>query len=253
VSRSISLKPLDTSFSLRGHIYEVLKASIMDLDIYDPETNLRLDERGLAEQLGISRTPIREAVLRLEQEGFLETKARRGVFIKRKSLEEILEMITVWAALESMAARLACTEATDDEIGELREIGARYTKDRARARISEYSETNIEFHLAILRMSGCKRLVETAEGLFTHLKAVRRRAMADRDRADRSVVDHMEIIEAIEARDADRAAALVREHTFRLHGYIRRSWSAVSGVAGDGADAKTGAVDDGAPETAEAG
>ncbi len=229
VSNQLNLKPVDASFSLKEHIYDVLKGSIMDLDIYDPDTNLRMDERTLADQLGISRTPIREAIMRLEQEGFLEIQARRGVFIKRKSLDEILEMITVWAALESMAARLACTEASDEEIAELRAIGTRYNKDKAKANISEYSEANIDFHLCVLRLSKCTMLQEIAEGLFTHLKAVRRKGMEDTKRADRSVVDHMNIIEAIEDRNADLASELVREHTLRLHDYIRRSWKHIVG------------------------
>ena len=229
MATELKLQPVDGTFSLKEHIYGVLKQSIMDLDIYDPATNLRMDERTLADQLGISRTPIREAIMRLEQEGFVEIQARRGVFIKRKSLDEILEMITVWAALESMAARLACTEATDAEIAELRRIGARYTKDKAKANISEYSEANIEFHLCILGLSKCAMLQEIAEGLFTHLKAVRRKGLADTTRADRSVVDHMNIIEAIEDRDANLASDLVREHTLRLHEYIRRTWKHIAG------------------------
>jgi len=72
-------------------------------------------------------------------------------------------------------------------------------------------------------------LVGLAEGLFTHLKAVRRRALADQSRADRSVIDHMNIIEAIEDRDADLAGDLVREHTLRLHSYLRRSWKQIAG------------------------
>jgi len=231
VSTQLNLKPVDGSFSLKEHIYGVLKSSIMDLDLYDPATNLRMDERTLAEQLGISRTPIREAIMRLEQEGFVEIQARRGVYIKRKSLGEILEMITVWAALESMAARLACAQATDGEIAELRRIGARYTKDKAKANISEYSEANIEFHLCILGLSKCAMLQQIAKGLFTHLKAVRRKGMADTARADRSVVDHMNIIEAIEERNADLASELVREHTLRLHEYIRGSWKRIVGDA----------------------
>lgn len=231
VTNQLNLRPVDASFSLKEHIYDVLKGSIMDLDIYDPETNLRMDERTLAEQLGISRTPIREAIMRLEQEGFVEIQARRGVFIKRKSLEEILEMITVWAALESMAARLACTVASDKEIAELRRIGTQYTKDKAKAHISEYSEANIDFHLCVLSLSKCEMLQDIAKGLFTHLKAVRRRGLTDSTRADRSVVDHMNIIEALEDRDAELADQLVREHTFRLHDYIRRSWKVISGEA----------------------
>lgn len=231
MSNQLNLKPVDASFSLKEHIYTALKSSIMDLDIYNPETNLRMDERTLADQLGISRTPIREAIMRLEQEGFVEIQARRGVFIKRKSLDEILEMITVWAALESMAARLACTEATDEEIAELRRIGTEFTMDKARAHISEYSEANIDFHLCVLRLSKCTMLQDIAEGLFTHLKAVRRKGLADTARTDRSVVDHMNIIEAIESRNAELADQLVREHTFRLRDYIRRSWKHIAGNA----------------------
>ena len=237
MSTTLKLEPVDNSFSLKEHIYDVLKTSLMDLDIYDPKTNLRLDERTLAAQLGISRTPIREAIMRLEQEGFLDIQPRRGVFIRRKSLEEILEMITVWAALESMAARLACETATDEEIARLREIGTQYDRAGAKAHLGEYSEANIAFHLHILKMSGCARLVEIAEGLFTHLKAVRRRALTDGARTERSVVDHMNIIEAIEARDAGLASELVREHTLRLHAYIRSSWKHIAGdEAADGPD-----------------
>ena len=231
MSNQLKLSPVDGTFSLKEHIYGVLKRSIMDLDIYDPATNLRMDERTLADQLGISRTPIREAITRLEQEGFVEIQARRGVFIKRKSLEEILEMITVWAALESMAARLACTQASDEEISALRVLGTRYDSDHAKANLSEYSEANIEFHLCILGLSKCTMLQEIVEGLFTHLKAVRRRGLADTARADRSVVDHMQIVEAIEARDADLASTLVRVHTLRLHDYIRATWKHITGDA----------------------
>ena len=230
MSTQLNLKPVDGTFSLKEHIYDVLKTSIMDLDIYDPETNLRMDERTLADQLGISRTPIREAIMRLEQEGFVEIQARRGVYIKRKSLTEILEMVTVWAALESMAARLACVEATDQEIANLRRIGTKYTKDEAKANISEYSEANIEFHLCILGLSKCAHLTTIAEGLFTHLKAVRRKGMEDSRRADRSVVDHMNIIQAIEDRDADLASDLVREHTMRLHDYLSRNLKHIIGT-----------------------
>ncbi|MEM9736680.1 MAG: GntR family transcriptional regulator, partial [Pseudomonadota bacterium] len=220
MANAISLKPVDASFSLKGHIYEVLKQSIVELDIYDPATNLRMDERSLAEQLGISRTPIREAMMRLEQEGFLEILPRRGVYIRRRSLTEILELIIVWAALESMAARLACSEASDADIARLREIGTQFSTDDAQAHLSEYSEANIDFHLHIVSLAGCKKMAEIADGLFTQLRAVRRRALAaDGSRADRSIVDHMHIIEAIEMRDAELASNLVREHTMRLHGY----------------------------------
>jgi DNA-binding GntR family transcriptional regulator len=220
----IVLEPVGINFSLKEHIYEVLKRAITSMNIYDADADLRLDERRMSAELGISRTPIREALARLEQEGFVEIQPRRGVFIKRKSLEEILEMIVAWAALESMAARLVCQKATDEEIDTLRRALPGYTTDELAAHLDEYSEQNIAFHQRILELSGCKLLKEIADGLFLHMRSIRERAMAEGDRIRRSVEDHTHIIDAIEARNADLAADLVREHTMRLHAHVRRTW-----------------------------
>jgi DNA-binding GntR family transcriptional regulator len=213
------------NFTLKDHIYEVLRTAILDMNIYQEDADLRLDERKMAEQLGISRTPIREALARLEQDGFVEIQPRRGVFVRRKSLEEVLEMIVVWAALESMAARLVTENASDVEIKSLRKLAAKYSQHAARADIAEYSEANIKFHQRILELSKCSMLKSVADGLFQHMYAVRKRAMGESDRAKRSVVDHMHIIEALESRDADLAGTLVREHTMRLHDHVRKTWA----------------------------
>src|ERR687883_2154666 len=103
----LQVKPLDTNTSFRNLAYAALKEAITSADIYSHPEEIRLDERQLSAALGVSRTPIREAMTLLEQEGFLRTLPRRGVFIIRKNRREIVEMIQVWAALESMAARLA--------------------------------------------------------------------------------------------------------------------------------------------------
>lgn len=236
MSKDIRLRPVDANFTLKDHIYGVLRNAILEMDIYDPKTDLRLDERRLAQRLGISRTPIREALVRLEQEGFVSIRPRKGVYVLRKSLDQILEMITVWAALESMAARLGAERASDSEIASLRKIASRYTKDDASAHIAEYSENNIQFHQRILELSRCPMLKTIADGLFLHMRAVRARAMTERDRTKRSVVDHMHIIEAIEARDPDLASDQVREHTMRLHDHVRRTWSRLETQQQDSAE-----------------
>ncbi len=226
---SLKLKPVGSNFSLKEHIYDVLKSAISSFNIYDTDADLRLDERALAEQLGISRTPVREALTRLEQEGFVEVVARRGVFVRRKSLEQILDMITVWASLESMAARLAVERASDKDIATLRKA---LPKDKGeqelRSHLHEYSEANIAFHLRILELSGSALMQEIAKGLFLHMRSIRERAMAEGDRITRSVVDHMNIIEAIENRNAELASMLVREHTMRLHDHVRKHWNTFS-------------------------
>jgi len=97
--------------SLRDQAYALLKEAIANTDIYGERQPLRLDERELMQALGVSRTPVREALSILEQEGFVKTVPRRGIFIVRKSRREIIEMIQMWAALESMSARLATLHA----------------------------------------------------------------------------------------------------------------------------------------------
>ena len=231
MSISENLAPLTGSLTLKDRTFSVLREAILDADIYNPAANLRLDERQLAESLGVSRTPIREALARLASEGLVEIVPRKGVFVQRKSRDEILEMVVTWAALESMAARLACEKATNAELLALRNFAIRHSSDVERADIEEYSEANITFHLTILQLSGCSLLRTTADGLFIHMQAVRRRAMGESDRARRSVADHMEIIEALMAREADLAARRVREHTMRLHDHIARSWARLEALS----------------------
>lgn len=221
---SLKLRPVEANYSLKDHIYPVLKAAIMDMDIYSADANLRLDERQLAEQLQISRTPIREALARLEREGFVEIRPRKGVYVRPKTLPEVLEIVVVWAALESMAARLVTQVASDKEIATLRKLGIKHSTDSKRAEIEEYSEANILFHQKILELSRCTLLSETADRLLQHMHAVRRRAMHEKDRVTRSVVDHMAIIEAIENREPELAAMLVRDHTMKLHDHIKNTW-----------------------------
>ena len=116
MSNSLKIRPIVETASMSTRIYEQLRAAITAMDIYDPDANLKLDERGLSEQFGSSRTPLREALTRLDQDGLVKILPRRGIVIVRKTKAEILEMITVWAALESMAARLITEKATDAEI-----------------------------------------------------------------------------------------------------------------------------------------
>lgn len=224
MSIGAKLRPVTENFSLKAHTYQLLRTAIMEMDIYGDDVDLRLDERKLAEQLGISRTPIREALAKLEQEGFVDIQPRKGVYVKLKSLDEVLEMVVVWAALESMAARLVTQAASDEDIATLRLLGVNQSGDSGRADIAEYSDANIKFHQRILELSGCALLKDTAFGLLQHMHAVRRRTMREGDRVNLSVVDHMAIIEAIENREGDLAAMLVRDHTMKLHDHIRQTW-----------------------------
>ncbi len=219
----LDVRPIDTGFVLKDKIYDALKEAIARKNIYAETEELRLDERQLSDDLGVSRTPIREALARLEQEGFVRTVPRRGVYVVRKSKTEILEMITVWAALESMAARLITERATDDEISSLRRMFATFEDDRVQARIDEYSDTNVRFHQALLGLSKCALINTMAENLFIHMRSIRMRTISEDHRASRSIIDHMNIIEALERRDTELAERLARQHTLDLGAHVEKN------------------------------
>src|SRR5271167_171214 len=145
---SLDIPRLETQSTFRDLAYTALKRAITAMDIYDHPEQIRLDERRLSEGLGVSRTPIREAMTLLEQEGFVRTRPRRGIFVVRKTKREIVEMITVMAALESMAARLAAERASDAEIADLRRLMDAFRDGGEQ--LAEYSDANIAFHQAII-------------------------------------------------------------------------------------------------------
>jgi len=218
----IAIAPLDDVSTFKDRAYAALKDVIVSLDVYDGPNEVRLDERRLAQDLGVSRTPVREAMAQLEREGFVRSVPRRGIYVVRKTKREVVEMITAWAALESMAARLITQNATDEEIGSLRKMFTTFVGDEVLAHLDEYSEANIEFHQTIIGLSGNTVLSSLAENLFTHMRMIRRKTIVERDRAERSIQDHLNIIEALEKRQTDLAETLVRQHALGLAEHVSR-------------------------------
>jgi len=219
---SLDLEPIGSNVSLRDQAYIAIKRAITAADIYGQPEEVRVDERQLSEALGVSRTPIREAMALLEQEGFLRTEPRRGVFIVRKTKKQVIEMIEMWAALESMAARLATLNASDADIASLRHMFDEFRNATPAEHIDEYSDANIAFHQAIIRLSGSHLMGKTIENLFIHVRAIRRMTISQRDRAERSIADHMRIIEALEKRDTELAERLVRQHSLDLAAHVEK-------------------------------
>jgi len=216
------LHPIASPARFKEQAYSALKNAIAAMDVYRSRAEIRLDERRLALEFGISRTPVREAMAQLEREGFVRSVPRRGVYVVRKTRREVIELITAWAALESMAARLITENASDDEIASLRRMFATFESGKVRAHLDEYSEVNIEFHQTIIRLGRNSVLNALAENLFTHMRMIRRKTIGEKDRADRSIRDHIHIIEALEARDTERAERLVRDHALGLAEHVAK-------------------------------
>lgn len=219
----ITAEPLEGTATFKDRAYSALKDVLLSLDIYGRRGEIRLDERALALQFGISRTPVREAMAQLEREGFVRSVPRRGIYIVRKTKREVVELIEAWAALESMAARLITENCSDEEISHLREMFAKFENGKLHVKLDEYSEVNIQFHQTIISMSKNATLIRLAENLFTHMRMIRRKTIVEKNRADRSIHDHLNIIEAIESRDTARAESLVRQHALGLADHVAKN------------------------------
>ena len=224
-------EPVTLGIGLRKQACEAIKRAITEMNIYGHRLEIRLDERQLSQDLGMSRTPVREALSVLEQEGFVRSVPRRGLIVVRKSKREVVEMITVWAALESMAARLAAPRVTETDLAELRALVDVFQEDPSE-QISEYSQANMQFHKTIIRMSGVELMTSLTDNLFIHMRAVRAVTMTQDNRAQRSIVDHRAIIAALGRRDADLAERLVREHTMGLAAHVEQHGDFLDRFAG---------------------
>jgi len=220
-TQGLELKRFAPEATFKTKVYAALKQAIINMDIYGSPEPTWIDERQLSEQLGVSRTPVREAVAMLEQEGLVKSLPRRGIMVLKKTKSEIVEMIQAWAALESMAARLAVERASDAEIGRLRLLFKAFDEaHKPSDHVGEYSSANLLFHQTLIGLSKSQLLIEMTDNLLLHVRGIRQMTIGREDRASRSIVDHLQIIEALEQRDVALAERLSREHTLGLAAFV---------------------------------
>jgi DNA-binding GntR family transcriptional regulator len=210
----------ETSF--KNKAYEALKEAILRMDIYATPEPVMLDERALSERLGVSRTPIREAIAMLEQDGFVKTVPRRGIIVVRRTKAEIVDMIRAWAALESMAARLITTTARKKDITALRDFFKDFNlKDRLpEHHVDEYSKANIAFHQALISLSESPVLVDMTNEILLHVRGYRQLTIGRTERIAASLPEHLAIIEALEERNTELAEKRARDHTLGLASFV---------------------------------
>ena len=201
--------------NLKTKVYDSLRKYIISLNIYLKEVDFHLDERQLSTKLGVSRTPIREAVARLEQEGIVKTIPRRGVFVNRKTKKELIEIVTVWAGLEGYAAHLIIQNSSDLEIKSLRNF-CQYSKDNVLSDLDNYSNDNIRFHQQIMKLTKVNLMSHVLESQLVHLQFLRKKFIFVSDRAVKSIDEHDEIIVALLSKNASKAEKVLKNHALAL-------------------------------------
>lgn len=217
----LEVKKIAVPSSLGAIAYGAIKESILTTDVYQMPEEGRLDERDLASSLGVSRTPLREAINRLVTEGFLKVVPRKGVYVVKKSKDEIIEILMVRAALEGMAARLAAENVTKKEIQMMKDIFSPFKTSNLEKHLLKYSDANIKFHELILKISKCGKLIELAGNLFDHIRMIRFRTISFIGRPEKSFQEHQDIIELLEKKNPDLAEKKMREHIEGLARHVK--------------------------------
>ncbi len=172
----------------------------------------RLDEVRLAEQFGVSRTPLREAFQRLALSGLLELIPRRGAFVRQPGPVELLEMFEVMAELEAACGRLAALRISDAALAELRDANEHCQQAVAARDVDAYYSENERFHRIIYQQSGNSFLAQEAAKLHKRLQPFRRQQLRFRGRMGQSMSEHEQIVRALEAGDAEAATDALRNH-----------------------------------------
>lgn len=174
--------------------------------------NARLDEQALADILGVSRTPIRESIGKLTTEGLVEYRPYQGNFIRAFSARQVNDLYEVRKALESLAVRLAVPKLTDAQVAELRAILDDVHAAYERGDMIAYGAADRRFHNTVAAFSGNETLIDSLDRLGLQIQLVRTAANHDPGVVERAARARPEIVAALEARDARRAARLMAAH-----------------------------------------
>jgi DNA-binding GntR family transcriptional regulator len=197
------------NLTLWQRVYDHLRAEILAGRL---EPGTELAEVALAEQLGVSRGPLREAIGRLASEGLVTVRPRRGAVVSSLSAEEFLQLYQVREALELMAVKLAVPRLGPDDIAALQALIDEMSARAERKQVGEFFEANTAFHARLVDASGNAKLVDMYRQLLDQLGRYRKRSLQLRGNLQRSVAEHAAILRAAKRGDAERAAHLMSEH-----------------------------------------
>lgn len=145
-------------------------------------------------------------------------------YIGSQSKRRMIEIIQMWAALESMAARLATQRASDEEVATLRRLFDRFESSSPEENAGDHSDAIMAFHTAVIALSGCQVIVDATRELLGPVRWICRGTITQGDGADRLMTEHLRIIEALERRDTELAERLTRQQALDLVLHVDRYW-----------------------------
>jgi DNA-binding GntR family transcriptional regulator len=200
---------LDNYKPLRELVFESLREAIIGGLLRPSE---RLMEIQLAEEMGVSRTPVREAIRKLELEGLVVMIPRKGAYVAGMSTKDIADVFEIRGALEGLAAELASERATDDDLERMERYLVKISEEIDTGDLSKVVETDTDFHTLIYEASRNARLSQIINNLREQIQRFRTTSLSYPGRMKKALEEHRKIVEAISSRDGELARKLAQEH-----------------------------------------
>lgn len=198
------------NLSLADKVYAELEEEILSGKYARGQS---LHESALADMLGVSRTPLREAIRRLEQDGLLETIPNKGIFVRGISVDDIIDIYNIRINIEGLAIEKAIDKADDEAISELEEILDLQEFYASKGDYEKSMRMDSRFHGCIYKMCGSPPLTDILCNLHNKIQRFRKTSFSSSSRAKNATDEHRQMLEAIKMRDSERAVALAKRHT----------------------------------------
>lgn len=200
---------IDNYLPLRDVVFITLREAILKGEL---EPGERLMEIALAQQLGVSRTPIREAIRKLELEGLVLMAPRKGAVVAEITPKDLKDVLEVRKHLEEMAVKLACEKATKEDLEELKQLHEEFINNLEQKDLTIIAESDVKFHDKIYATTDNKRLIQILNNLREQMYRYRLEYIKNEDKRKKVVEEHAEIIKAIENKDVNNAKEFIKDH-----------------------------------------
>lgn len=201
--------------SLRGRVFRRLRNDILS-GVYKEHDELR--ETTIGEELGVSRTPVREALRQLELEGLVTIVPNKGAYVTGISKKDVHDIYKIRSMLEGMCARWATRYITPEQIGELEEVillSEFHLKRKNEEKAVQVSELDGKFHKVLYEASNSRILEHVLSDFHKYVQMARTHSVESRERAEKSIEEHRAILEAIKGKDEDQAERLANAHVMK--------------------------------------
>ena len=206
---SLSKLNLDEYKPLRDVVFENLRGAIVEGKL---KPGQRLMEVQLAEQLGVSRTPVREAIRKLELEGLVIMLPRKGAYVANMSLKDVIDVLEIRASLEGLAASLSAERITDEDIKKLEAIMEEFKDSADESNIEALLKKDVEFHECIFKSTNNQKLHQLINSLWEQVYRFRVTYVSDYDSTVNIIEEHKMILDAIKRGDSELAKKYAMEH-----------------------------------------